>query len=210
VEFWLAYGVVPDLWAYAEAIGVTGSAPGSAPLTSTPPPSILGRASVGTTLGVRTGLWQPAPVRLTYQWYADGKPILGATDATFTVDFGQVGARITVAVRGARDGYVSVTRTSAPTPRVQEPVLTAGTPSVTGVPAVGRTVTARPGIWRPGPVTFAYSWLRDGRPIPGATASTYVVAEADRGRVLSVRVTGAFTQVFDITRNAVSAGRRVA
>ncbi len=206
----LVYGVVPDLWAYAQAIGTTGSAAGSLPLTSTPPPAILGRAAVGTTLAVRTGLWQPAPVALSYQWLADGRPVFGATGATFTVTQEEVGARITVAVRGARDGYVSVTRTSAPTPRVPELVLTAGTPFVTGVAAVGRTVTARTGSWRPAPVTFTYAWLRDGRPIPGATASTYTLTEDDRGRLLSVQVRGAFTSAFGYPRDAVSAGRRVA
>ncbi|RIJ51342.1 hypothetical protein DZG00_09275 [Clavibacter lycopersici] len=205
----LTYGVVPDLWAYARAIGSTGSAPGSAALTSTPPPAILGRPSVGTTLAVRTGLWQPAPVRLAYQWYADGQPIPGATGGTFALSYDQIGARITVAVRGARDGYVSVTRTSAPTPRVPQPVITVGSPFVTGVAAVGRTVTARTGSWRPAPVTFAYAWLRDGRPIPGATASTYAITEDDRGRLLSVRVTGAYTQLSGVSRDAVSAGRRV-
>jgi hypothetical protein len=190
VSFELAFGVVPDLFAYAQAIGTTGSAPGSAPLTSTPPPAILGRVAVGTTLAVRTGLWQPAPVALSYQWLADGQPILGATAATYRVDHAQVGARITVAVRGARDGYVSVVRTSAPTPRVPEPVLIAGTPVITGIASVGRTVTARPGSWRPAPVTFSYMWLRDGRPVTGTYSSTYAITEADRGTVLSVRVIG--------------------
>ncbi|PPF59323.1 hypothetical protein C5C13_06160 [Clavibacter michiganensis] len=206
----LTYGVVPDLWANARAIGTTGSAPGSAPLTSTPPPAIIGRSSVGATLAVRTGLWQPAPVRLTYQWYADGRPIFGATGGTLALSSDQIGARITVSVRGARDGYLSTTRTSAPTPRVPQPVITVGSPFVTGVAAVGRTVTARTGSWRPGPVAFTYAWLRDGRPIPGATASTYAITEADRGRLLSVRVTGAYTPLGGVGRDAVSAGHRVA
>ncbi|MBP2456802.1 hypothetical protein ABID70_002326 [Clavibacter michiganensis] len=210
VAFELTFGIVPDLWARARAIGTTGSAPGSARLTSTPPPAIVGRPAVGTTLAVRTGVWQPAPVRLTYQWYADGTPIFAATGATFTLGYDDIGARITVAVRGARDGYLSVTRTSAPTPRVPQLVVTVGSPSVTGVAAVGRTVTARPGSWRPGPVTFTYAWLRDGRLIPGATASTYAITEDDRGRLLSVRVTGAFAPLGGSSRDAVSVGRRVA
>ncbi|OUE23806.1 hypothetical protein [Clavibacter michiganensis] len=208
VSFELSFGVVPDLFAYAQAIGTTGSAPGSAALTSTPPPAILGRVAVGTTLAVRTGLWQPAPVALSYQWLADGQPIFGATGATYRVDRAQVGARITVAVRGARDGYVSVVRTSAPTPRVPEPVLIAGTPVITGIASVGRTVTARPGSWRPAPVTFSYAWLRDGRIIAGAHSSTYAITEADRGTVLSVRVIGV-QQGSSARQTRTSAGRPI-
>ncbi|OUE07365.1 hypothetical protein CMsap09_00355 [Clavibacter michiganensis] len=208
VGFALTYGIVPDLWATAEAVGTTGSAPGSRPLTSTPPPAILGQAVYGATLSVRTGLWQPAPVRLSYQWYADGKALLGATGPTFLVDANRIGARITVAVRGARDGYASVERISAPTPRVPQPVVVAGTPVITGIAAVGRTVTARPGSWRPASVQLSYAWLRDGRPIPGATTSAYAITGADRGHVLSVRVTGTLPS-YPAAQTRTSAGRTV-
>lgn len=208
VGFALTYGIVPDLWATAEAVGTTGSAPGSLPLTSTPPPAILGQAAVGATLRVRTGLWQPTPVRLSYQWYADGKALLGATGPTFQVDANRIGDRITVAVRGARDGYVSVERISAPTPRVPRPVVVAGTPVITGIASVGRTVTARPGSWRPATVQLTYAWLRDGRVVPGATASSYPVTGADRGHVLSVRVTGTLP-AYPATQTRTSAGRAI-
>jgi hypothetical protein len=70
--------------------------------------------------------------------------------------------------------------------------LDPGTPVVSGVVRVGETVTASAGEgWGPGPVSFAYQWLRDGLPIPGAATADYVVAPEDAGRALSVRVTGA-------------------
>ncbi|MGO9794366.1 MAG: hypothetical protein ACLP8S_34030 [Solirubrobacteraceae bacterium] len=45
-----------------------------------------------------------------------------------------------------------------------------------------------PGNWSGNP-TFAYQWLRNGNPIPGATSSGYLFTSADDGQQLSCRVT---------------------
>jgi hypothetical protein len=56
-------------------------------------------------------------------------------------------------------------------------------------------LTVANGTWTATPASFAYSWFRcneHGRicvAIAGATASTYVAGEADRGRALVARVT---------------------
>lgn len=68
-------------------------------------------------------------------------------------------------------------------------VVLAGTPSVSGQAAVGRTLTAATGIWEAG-ASFSYTWLRDGVSIPGATSATYRATAKDHGRKLSARVTG--------------------
>lgn len=71
------------------------------------------------------------------------------------------------------------------------PGLTASpTPTITGGPRLGGTLTANTGAWAPGPVSLEVQWLRDGAPIPGANALTYQPVPADLGRTLSVRVTG--------------------
>ena len=69
-------------------------------------------------------------------------------------------------------------------------------PAVTGVAEVGRTLTAANGTWGgTEPLTFTYQWRRCGRAavscvnIAGATAQTYVLVSADRGRRMRVRVT---------------------
>jgi uncharacterized protein YndB with AHSA1/START domain len=131
-----------------------------------------------------------APVALEYQWLRDGERIPGATGATYTVTAEDAGHRLTVSVRGSRDGYVPQTRTSGPTKKVAEPVITAGTPRVTGNPVVGRTLTAQPGIWKPSSLELGYQWKRDGKVIPGATAKTYTLTEADRGHTVHVVVSG--------------------
>ncbi|MGT2425933.1 S8 family serine peptidase [Amnibacterium kyonggiense] len=69
--------------------------------------------------------------------------------------------------------------------RVLLPVRAA---TVTGPARVGGRLTAGSGTWRPAARTLAYRWLRDGRPIAGATSRAYTVRRADAGHRVSVRV----------------------
>lgn len=68
--------------------------------------------------------------------------------------------------------------------------LLSATPTISGTPYVGSTLTASPGTWKPSPVTFTYQWLRGGAPIAGATASSYTLVGGDSGHSVSVSVTG--------------------
>ena len=208
VDFTLTYGPNSDAARSFNQVYYTGSAPGGAALTSVPTPAIVGRPIVGTTLSVRTGLWQPAPVTLSYQWYSDGEQVFGATGPTYEVSSSVSRTRITVAVRGTRAGYTSQTRTSAPTPRVPVPVVTAGRPTIRGKAVVGGTLTANPGSWKPAFLELTYEWFRDGERITGATGTTYQPTEADRGHDITVLVT-AYPDGYPWT-TAMSEGRRVA
>lgn len=59
------------------------------------------------------------------------------------------------------------------------------TPTITGTPQVGQTLTAAIGdIQTP----VAYQWNRAGTPIQGATSSTYVPAAADVGNAITLTV----------------------
>ena len=73
-------------------------------------------------------------------------------------------------------------------------------PRITGSATVGSTLNATQGSWSGSPTSFAYQWVRcprdGGLPtgancaaIGGATTSSYVVANADVGQRLRVRVT---------------------
>ncbi|WP_459984827.1 immune inhibitor A domain-containing protein [Nocardioides sp. AN3] len=65
--------------------------------------------------------------------------------------------------------------------------------AVSGTPAVGQRLTAGDPTWFQDDVTTTYQWLADGRPIPGATSSSYVLSKSELGREVSVAVTGAKT-----------------
>lgn len=64
-----------------------------------------------------------------------------------------------------------------------------GSPTLSGTPAVGQPLTCSTGSWEGGATEFGYVWLRNGNPIAGQTASTYVVQQADRGDSLACEVT---------------------
>lgn len=61
----------------------------------------------------------------------------------------------------------------------------APTPSIDGVPEVGKTLAAVAGTWSPAP-TLAYQWRRNGTAVAGATSRTYDVTAADLGATISV------------------------
>ena len=68
-------------------------------------------------------------------------------------------------------------------------------PTVTGIAARARTLTAGTGTWTNAPSRFSYQWLRcDGagcQEIAGAAADGYVLTKADVGFAITVVVTAA-------------------
>jgi hypothetical protein len=60
-------------------------------------------------------------------------------------------------------------------------------PRISGIVKVGQTLTVTNGTWAPVP-QFSTQWLRNGKKIAGATATTYVLTTADRGKRIRVKV----------------------
>ncbi|WP_303621050.1 peptidoglycan DD-metalloendopeptidase family protein [Microbacterium oleivorans] len=174
--------------------------------TAAPTPTISGTVSVGSTVKVASAAWKPTPATLTYQWLRGGKAIAGATGSSYKIVAADAGVALSVRVRAAKGGYTPVSRTSAgvAVPRV---LTVPGTVTISGTGTVRETLTAQPGAWGPGTVTFAYQWLRGGSPIAGATARTYRPVAADAGKVVSVRITGARSGYTTVVRT--SAGTSV-
>lgn len=64
-------------------------------------------------------------------------------------------------------------------------------PTITGTTKVGSTLTAKLPGWTPKIVnstTVTYQWLRNGKKVTGATASSYLLTAADKGKRIQVRV----------------------
>jgi hypothetical protein len=112
-----------------------------------------------------------------------------ATGSSYTLTPDDAGKKITVKVTGAKVGYASVTKSKSTT-KVAAGTLTAATPKIKGSAKVGATLTASVGTWKPAPVTLKYQWLRNGKAIKGATRASYLLTASDKGKKITVKVTG--------------------
>lgn len=159
------------------------------PPTATTPVSITGSGAIGTSLTLSAPGWNINGVETTYQWYRGSTPIGGETGETYELTPDDLDRGITVRATGALPGYRSGLSTSNIIIGGQgAPIEPTVAPSVTGTPAAGQTLTAKPGTW-PGAATYDYQWLRNGVAIDRADDPTYVVQAADAGRAVRVRVT---------------------
>ena len=110
----------------SDPVGPVGSV-GLGSFTAGPTASITGTLKVGQRLSAGTGTTIPTADRFSYQWFADGQPIAGATGATHTLTAAQTGTVITVQVTASRAGYHDASDSSGPTAQV----ATARVPQVT-------------------------------------------------------------------------------
>lgn len=189
---------------YTTVVTTSAGKPTLRTLTATPAPAISGSGSVGSTLTVKTYTWGPSPVALKVQWFRNGAAISGATGSNYKLVTADAGRTITVRVTGSRSGYASVAKTSAG--KAIARVLSAPTPSISGSSVIGSTLTAKTGAWGPAPVTVKVQWFRDGKPISGATKTSYRLINADAGRTITVRVTGSKSGYTTATKT--SAGKK--
>jgi hypothetical protein len=72
-------------------------------------------------------------------------------------------------------------------------------PTITGTPSVGQTLTAGNGTWTNAPASYAYQWLRCNSggnscvSVANGTAKTYTLVGADAAHTIRVRVTATNT-----------------
>ncbi|MGY3318387.1 hypothetical protein [Arthrobacter sp. TE12232] len=164
-----------------------------------PRPIIGGALLVGNTLTVYDGVWDPSNATLTHQWLRNDVPILGATGTTYRLTRSDLGKGIRVKTTGRAPEYKATTVQSAKTPSITDaagavPTVRAGS---VGFEPLGvedgeywPVVVAQLGDWGPNGVQLRYQWLRDGSPIPGATAPRFDRTTWGPTGLLSLRVTG--------------------
>lgn len=174
-------------------------------LDKAPAPQVSGTTAVGQKLTAAAGSWGPGQVAVSYQWYRAGVAIPGATSATYLLQPADAGHPIRVITAGTSPIYTSVSRISVATPAVAPAKLTlAPAPKVSGSTVAGMTLTAVPGTWGPGTVSFSFQWLRGSVAIPGATRPTYTLQAGDYQAKVSVRITGAKVGYNRVTKISVA------
>ncbi|MGB0098666.1 MAG: CHAP domain-containing protein [Nocardioides sp.] len=162
------------------------------PLTNKSAPAVDGVAKVGSVLSSTTGKWKPTSVDVSYQWFADGNKIRGATNETFKLTKARLGQRVSVKTSAAKVGYPTRTATSAPTEAVLPGQLSSQTPpSLSGVAKVDSVLTLDTGTWSPTPGSLSIRWFADGQRIEGSgTGSTTLPLTPDlAGRAITASVT---------------------
>ncbi|TBN57076.1 hypothetical protein EYE40_06485 [Glaciihabitans arcticus] len=190
---YLRVGVQAERAGYLPGVMIVTAQLGSA-ITAVTPSTVSGFAKVGSVLTVTTGTWSVAGTTAHYQWLRNGKPIAGATGASYTQVAADVARVVSVRVTGALLGYPSAVTTIARPVTVNALVPTALTlPKISGEYsyshyAVDEKITVSAGTWNMSGLVFGYQWLRSGAPIPGATGKHYTVQGADNGAELSVVV----------------------
>lgn len=187
-------------------------------LCSFPPvpvtPTISGNPVVDATLTAVPGAWGPAAPNaptFTYQWNrcnAAGTicgPIAGATNSTYTLDYGSYPAeptdwhhKFSVTVTGTNlDG--AETRTSAQTILVElpPPPTIATAPVLSANRKVGVATTTTNGTYNNGATSFTYQWQRCNDAaavscavIGGQTTNSYTIQTADKGKWIRSGVVG--------------------
>lgn len=152
--------------------------------------------TANTTLDDGTGV--EADVSYEYQWYRDGRRIAGATNPSYVSQAADVGTELSVIVRAEQDNdrFASDDRSivalaEAGTPVVEgDQLVNTLAPWISSPTAAAPKVvlTANSGVWSETGVRFTYQWLRDGNPIPLATARTYTLTELDASTFVSVEL----------------------
>lgn len=181
-------------------------------------PVISGEAKDGQLLSATSGTWRGTPpFSFTYQWQLCDKydrecsNIAEATTSSYRLTTSEIGRAVRVVVV-ATNSVGTGKVTSVQTAEILEgPPVDLSSPTISGVPEEGATLTASTGTWvGTGPLAFTYQWERCSATIGGceaiaeATEPTYTPGPADLDAKLEV-VVSAHNKVDEAGVSATSA-----
>lgn len=130
----------------------------------------------------------PSGFRQTYKWFSNGSEIKGYDKHVLYLNQSHVGKTISAEVTFTKMGY-ETKRPKTIGVKVAPAPLSALKPVVVGTAQVGKKLTANSGKWTPG-TSFSYQWFASSKAIRGATKSAYTPTAGERGKKITVRVTG--------------------
>lgn len=180
---------------------------GNSKFTSVKVPVISGQVRVGSKLLGIAKPWNSA-VNYTYQWLRNGSPIFEATLSSYVLSTADLGSSISLKVCGSKEYFDTMCLNSGSTAVVGLGVISSKpAPTISGNSTkAGSTLTGSTGNWISG-VQLQAQWLSDGDPIPGATATSYVIQNSDKGRTLRFQVTASADGYQTVVK--VSAGKKI-
>ena len=126
---------------------------------------------------------------LTYQWMANGVDISGATFSTLMLTQSLVGKVITV-----KASYTDSKNTLESISSTQNVMIAnvndspTGSVTISGTPTQGQSLSATNSLAdADGLGVVSYKWLASGAEIAGATTSSFVLTQAQVGKVITVK-----------------------
>jgi len=186
------------------SLGATARSTSSPPLNASPP-TVSGTDRVGQTLSASTGSWGGVtPMTYSLRWQrcdpggSSCSSIAGATSQTYVVATNDLGMtiRINVTATNADGSSQALSDPSGAIAPLGSAPANTGQPNPSGTAQDGQTLTVDNGTWSgTEPITFSSQWQQCTAvnpvctDIPGATASSYLVATADVGSTLRAIIT---------------------
>ena len=164
-----------------------------------PVPTLSGRAALADTLTCSPGVWNDGVTELSYTWqrgYLEQDPagagswVTAGHGVKYTVSSADLGHALRCVVEGrGRNWALAVESSALPVaPLVTAPPVVSGTGYQRAF-AVDEQLVCERGAWQGlgylNPASFSYRWLRDGRPLSGASGAAYVPVAADVGHQIS-------------------------
>jgi hypothetical protein len=157
------------------------------------PSATLGTLPDGTVLDGTTLTWTVPSTEID---------ATSTVSVPFTVKRGSAGTTVEAVARASTLGSTCEDCTSSFDVTVSD-LESTPVPTIGGTFQVGHTLTAKPGAWDAG-TTLSYQWLRGGKPIAGATGSSYALVAADRRAKVSVVVTGSKIDYHTVSRTSAA------
>ena len=175
---------------------------------------IASAVKVGSPVTVVAGTWDVATPSVTYAWYRNGAPIVGATGPSYTPTAEDLDEELSVLATAAKAGFptgsaqsnrVVVAPGAAPVAS-KIPVLTVGGKTPKSV-ALSATISSSVGTWSTPGVTYSYEWQSSANGgadwmMAGATTKAFFV-DPDQW---DTDVTGNTATLFRVKVTAVKSG----
>jgi Ca2+-binding RTX toxin-like protein len=153
--------------------------------------TISGTAKVGQTLTASNSLADAEGMgTVSYQWFAAGAAISGATTSTLALSTEQQGKAITVKASYTDGQQTAESMTSSATDAVASSnAAPGGSVTISGTATQGQTLTASNSLTDANGMTkstVGYQWLADGVSISGASGNKLTLGQAQVGKAISV------------------------